>query len=336
MVAVESDSRGRLAGIVARHPLVSFFVIAYGLSWLVWSQFVLSQDGSGWFGFHATWPFMATIGIGTFGPAVAAVIVIGVTEGEGALIAFLKRIVMWRVGFRWWAFALLGFPVTATIGCLLMPGVASSITTEGLDRSLTDYLPFLLYPTLLVGGPLGEELGWRGFALPRLQQRFVPLVATVVMGLLWTCWHAPIWFSNNWSVLNVQNVLCYSLFLVLASFQYTWASNHTGGSILIAVVLHASMDAFPNVVLFPMFPALGETTSFGVQKLYLALIIGFGLFAVAVTVATKGRLGLPTGVQPPGAPEVTGTSVHSDGRSSATADGPSATFEGGGVADPVA
>ncbi|GAA4480601.1 type II CAAX endopeptidase family protein [Rhodococcus olei] len=312
-----SRDRAGPSGAIARHPATSYFVLAYGLSWLAFSQFVLSEDGSGWLPFHATWPFMVSIGLGTFGPAVAAVIVVCVAEGDAGLLAYLKRIVLWRVGFRWWAFALLGFPITATIGCLLMPGVAASFTADGLSRSATDYLPFFLYPVLLVGGPLGEELGWRGFALPRLQQRFTPAVATVVLGLLWVFWHTPIWFSNNWSVLNPQNVACYALFLVFASFQYTWAYNNTRGSILIAVVLHASMDAFPNVVLFPAFPALAETTSFGVQKLYLALIIGFGLFALAVTIATKGRLGLPAGARPAGAPE------------------PSAPLARGGVADPV-
>lgn len=297
------DGRG-LGALIARHPVTSYFVLAYGLSWLVWSQFILSEDGSGWFPFHATWPFMVSVALGTFGPAIAALIVLRIAEGEAALLPFLKRMVLWRVGFGWWLFALLGFPITATIGCLLMPGVVGTFTTDGLGRSLTDYLPFFLYPALLVGGPLGEEVGWRGFALPRLQQRFTPVVATIVLGLLWTGWHAPIWFSNNWSILNVQNIAFYTGFLVLAAFQYTWAYNNTRGSILIAIVLHASMDAFPNVVLFPMFPGLGETTSFGVQRLYLALIIGFGLFAVVVTVATRGRLGLAPGATPPGAPEV--------------------------------
>ncbi|MFF0817102.1 CPBP family intramembrane glutamic endopeptidase [Rhodococcus sp. NPDC003318] len=319
-VADPHRQRRGLGGVIARHPVVSYFVLAYGISWLVWSQFILSADGSGWFQFHATWSFMVTVGLGTFGPAIAAVTIVCIAEGEDALLPFLKRIVLWRVGFGWWAFALLSFPITATIGCLLTPGVVGTFTTAGLGRSLTDYLPFFLYPALLVGGPLGEEVGWRGFALPRLQQRFTPALATIVLGVLWTCWHAPIWFSNNWSVLNVQNLLCYTAFLVLAAFQYTWAHNNTRGSILVAVVLHASMDAFPNVVLFPMFPGLGEVTSFGVQKLYLALIVGFGLFALVVTIGTRGRLGLPIGATPPGAP-VEGTG--------------SAPLARGGVADAV-
>ncbi|WP_164877456.1 CPBP family intramembrane glutamic endopeptidase [Prescottella agglutinans] len=162
----------------------------------------------------------------------------------------------------------------------------------------------------VVGGPLGEELGWRGFTLPRLQQRFHPVVATLVLGLLWVGWHAPIWFSNNWTTLSVQNVLFYTVFMLAASFQYTWIYNNTRGSILIAVIVHASMDAFPNMVLFKMFPALAEQTSFGVNRLYVALAVGLGLAAIALIAATKGRLGLPAGATPPGAP-VTGRKAES-------------------------
>jgi len=84
-------------------PVTSYFVLAYGMTWAIRSQFVLSQEGSRWFPFHATYDFWVSIGLSTFAPAVAAVLVIHIREGDAGFIAFAKRIVLWRVGFGWWA-----------------------------------------------------------------------------------------------------------------------------------------------------------------------------------------------------------------------------------------
>ena len=144
---------------------------------------------------------------------------------------------------------------------------------------------------LFGGGPLGEEPGWRGFALPRLQHNNGPLWGTLILGLLWTCWHLPDFLTSaqgggpgtgfNSFLINfpIFLVLVMSLAIIL-----TWIFNNTRGSIFIALLAHASVNT-PQVVLVPLFPAV-DTAS-----LNLAAVIGFGIPALLILILTRGRIG---------------------------------------------
>jgi uncharacterized protein len=177
------------AGLLARHPLLFYSIIAYAITWLAWLPFVLSREGGGYL------PFTSPIGddlslyIGSFGPALAAFIVMGATEGRAGIHRLLQKMVLWRVGLRWYLFALLGVPALLALGTIVVPGNLASFKPMDPLSLLIDYLPFFVYPALLVGGPLGEEPGWRGFALPRLQRRYGPLVGSLILGLLWSPFH---------------------------------------------------------------------------------------------------------------------------------------------------
>jgi len=143
-----------------------------------------------------------------------------------------------------------------------------------------------------MGVPLFEEIGWRGFALPRLQQRWGPLAGTVVLGLVWAAWHLPNYFRPDWSSVNGQlsfsGVAVFFLAAVAFSVVITWVYNHTGGSILMAILVHASIN-FSQGLTGELFPAAKNNE--------VGPVIAFVILAVVLVVATRGRLGY-TGAQP--------------------------------------
>jgi membrane protease YdiL (CAAX protease family) len=131
---------------------------------------LLSKDGLGILSYSSPLSLILTGGIGTFSsPALA--------------------------GLRWCLFVLLGIPVMLTLGALVVPGTLASFEPLPPLSALTSYLILFIYPALIIGGPLGEEPGWRGFALPRLQRRYGPLVGTLILSPLWAFWHVPIWLT---------------------------------------------------------------------------------------------------------------------------------------------
>jgi membrane protease YdiL (CAAX protease family) len=102
--------------------------------------------------------------------------------------------------------------------------------------------------TLLTGGPLFEEPGWRGFALPRLQDRYGPLVGTLILGLLWAVWHLPFYFIPGWADLNgglsLASLSVFGLSALAIAIILTWVFDHTRGSLLLAMLVHASLNTF--------------------------------------------------------------------------------------------
>jgi membrane protease YdiL (CAAX protease family) len=283
---------GTIGGAIRRHPLLSYSVIAYAGSWVVWATFILSQDGTGALSFNAPLSFFVTISIGTFtGPTVAAFIVTAACEGREGVGRLIARILQWRVGIVWYLFVFLGLPAIQTLGSIALPGVLESATPIDFWPELAATAVFFFYPALLAG-PLGEEIGWRGVAMPRLQARFGPLHASLILGLLWAFWHAPIWFSGQWTVLTLPNVAVYVFWIIAVTFIFTWVFNNTRGSVLIAILLHGSMDVFPNTFLLPHLPRLTELTASGALTMYFGLALGFGAFAVLLILLTRARLGV--------------------------------------------
>jgi membrane protease YdiL (CAAX protease family) len=270
---------------------MAYFALAYAGSWLVWAFYVLSLDATGLLPFHAPASFLVLIGLGTFtGPTIAAFVVTGITEGRAGTQRLLARILQWRVGGVWYLFAFLGLAAIELLGTIAMPGVLASFTPIDWGPELLAMVAFFFFPALLAG-PLGEEIGWRGIALPRLQELYGPVKASLVLGLLWAFWHSPIWFSGQWSQPTLPNVATYVFWIVAVTFIFTWVFNNTRGSVLMAILMHGTMDVFPNTLLLPHLPAVATMTSAGVLTLYFGLALGFGLTALLLVIVTRGRLG---------------------------------------------
>ncbi len=262
MAAVDQAATRRwFDGWVQRHPLTAFVSLAFACSWAVWFVYWLTGTS-------------LVFWIGGAGPVVAAAIV---TTRLGAVQPWLRRVARWRVAPRFYVLAL-GGPV------LLYGAMNLVLVLLGRTPDLSllgDRLPVYASTWLAaLWAGVVEEPGWRGFALPRLQEHATPVRATLVLGLLWGLWHLPV------SPLAV-------LVTVPLAFFYTWLWNRTH-SVVLCVLLHASVTPAQEHLLL----VAGDLATVGVVQLGTLVVA-----AVALIVATHGRLGL---VDDPHTPEVTG------------------------------
>lgn len=213
-----------------RHPLVLFFVLAFALPWIVWGTNV--AEAAGWIGWHipSALAFWIGLPVATFGTAALA-------GGWPAVRDVLLRMIRWRVAPRWYAFAVLTVPVIAAAAVLIGAVVGAPANAEAASAlGIAGALAFNAWMWLLT-----EEPAWRGFALPRLEQRMRPLSAALLLGVLWAVWHLPLWFVPG----SFQSSLPFAGFLlstVATSVLITWVFDRARGSVLIAALFHAVAD----------------------------------------------------------------------------------------------
>jgi membrane protease YdiL (CAAX protease family) len=286
-----------LKRLINQHPLVAYFVLAFAFMWIPVLPVTLSRNaGVGLLPYDLPDLLMNVLLVLTTisGPTLAAVIVIGVTEGRTAVKQFFKRFIQWRVGLPWYLVALFICLIiwllayTAVVGLPLLVG---AITHGSL--LFTTFLPLVAFGMLIPA--IDEEPGWRGFALPRLQQRYGPLWASVLLGTLHGLWHIPAVFTALYGPLALADLLPFILTAALATVLYTWVYNHTGGSILIAMLMHAASNASTGWLTTLLKETQLVTPASGWVGYIVAHgwinVIAFGLAAVLVVVLTRGRLG---------------------------------------------
>src|ERR671912_1288703 len=207
-----------MISVVKRHPIVTFFVLTYAIGW----------------GLIPFWTFQAG------SPFIAALIVIPLTQGWAGLKELGLRMIRWRVRWYWYVVAI-GIPL-AVLGLIVGLNVALGASVPSLVQFSSLSTILLVFATKLINpgdGPLGEEPGWRGFALPGLQGTLSPLVSTLILGVLVTIWHVPLLFLEE-GLLRPSIIVGFLLGSFAVTFFYTWLFNHTGGSVLMTVISHAS------------------------------------------------------------------------------------------------
>lgn len=234
-----------MRNLLRSHPLVSFFVLAYGLTWLLWAPMVFT----GLPAFSATRhvPSIYTLPGVMIGVTGSALLMTAVTTGRPGLRRLWQRLTCWDVGVRWYLVALLMIPLGQLLltALLVGPGALRALTPAALALYPLAFLSHFVF------GPLFEETGWRGFALPRMQHRFGPLRGSVLLGLLWGGWHfflyIPSWISGG-GVPAVVSALTFVTFTVTVSVVLTWLSNNTRASLLLAMLLHGSINGTATYV----------------------------------------------------------------------------------------
>ncbi|HEX6207809.1 MAG TPA: type II CAAX endopeptidase family protein [Actinomycetota bacterium] len=235
-----------------RHEIAAYVMLAYGISWIVWAPAVLTGAGG-----------MALVALGAFGPPIAAGLVIRWTGGS--VRGWLRPLLRWRVPGWYWLFAL-GLPALLfAVVNLVLTLLGEPVELGRLASALPAYIATFVVVALVGGGQ--EESGWRGFLLDRLQARFSPLAATLLLGVIWGLWHLPIYGIGFVGPM-------------MFVFFYTWLWNRTR-SLLLCVVLHGSFTAaLDNLFLV--------NDSLTVDLTILGTLVGG---AVSIVLATRGRLG---------------------------------------------
>jgi membrane protease YdiL (CAAX protease family) len=283
-----------LRQVMRQHPLFFFFLMSYAFSWIILIPYVLSVWGilKGNFGFlYILKPFV--------GPALAAIIMTRITEGKEGLLRLRQRLGQRRAGWQWYLFILVAIPALILLGIIIQPGTLASF--QGLTPRLLVTYP-LYFVIVFFGVALPEEIGWRGFALPRMQPRYGPLWGTLLLAVLWCFWHLLFFLTPyhgggpGISFATFLTSFSYFFLMVMAiAIIFTWVFNHTGGSIFIANLVHAAIDT-PQLVWIPLFLAVDET------RLNLATLIAFGAPALLIVILTRGRLGYEPSQEQPMSP----------------------------------
>ena len=225
---------------IKRHALLFYFVLAIVLSWSIYIPLVAVRQG--WT--DAPIPYSIHY-LASFGPMLAAIILTAITDAQDGLRELWSRIVKWRVSWAYAVFAILS-PVVLFVFAAIAMRVFQGEWPDLRLLGQANYLPYLgwgVLPIWLATFGFGEEIGWRGFALPRLQRTMSVSKATLFLGLLWTLWHVPSFFYHEtyvgmgWIMLPAIafSVLCGAVLL-------TWLYNGTGGSVLMVTIWHALFD----------------------------------------------------------------------------------------------
>jgi membrane protease YdiL (CAAX protease family) len=209
-----------------RHDLGLFFFLTFILAWWPWPLKLLNPN---------------SVAMIPWSPIIAAFIVLGLTQGRVGVKALLKDMTRWRVRLKWYVFALL-LPLGVTLAAVYLNALLGAPVPTVSD--FADW--YLIIPgfltTTLIKGPFTEEPGWRGFALPRLMNKYSTLVSSLILGLIWFIWHLPLLITSDSGGQRVP--LPYFVTIMAMSIVYAWLYLGTKRSVLLVILMHGAFNTF--------------------------------------------------------------------------------------------
>jgi len=265
-----------------RGSLLLFFVAAFAVPWALWIPVAVampSANALGWL----------LVTFGAVSPAIVALAFTAHDQGRAGVRALIAPVTRGNVAARWYGFAL-GY----TAAIKLLAALLHRVLTGGWPR--LGGVSLLLIPfAILISTPVqaGEEIGWRGYALPRLAARWGLARASLVLGVIWAAWHLPL-FYVRWSDTWQQSFVVFTLQVTAVSVAFAWLWERTGRSLLLPMVLHASVNNSKDIV---PFATPGGTGVFGLHASLMAWL-GTALFwacAVVMLAAIARPVARPAG-----------------------------------------
>ncbi len=243
---------GKWRRILEENEILVFLIGTYVISWLIWLPFVIFSQG--WIK-----------GLGSFGPTISALIITSITKGRLGLKELVAKVLIWKVHIFWYMFSLF----STLVVILLSLGIYR--LTGGEVVNTNDPAQWYLIPVIflyvLFFSVAGEELGWRGFLLPRLQKKYNALTASLIIGLIWGFWHLPLFHIKGDFHENIPFLL-FVLQDVALAIILTWLYNNTRGSLLLVHLFHAASNA--TVGLLPILPSMPSDS---LMPLYITVTV---------------------------------------------------------------
>jgi len=250
--------------LIKRNIFFFYLIITFSISWFGWFILITTGKEPGFFNF---WKLLAA-----FGPSLAGLLSIIFKSGKDGLQKLWRQLIFWRVPWQWYAISLAGPPLLMLIAL----GIHILLGGEGLIFNDPTELYRVIPVFLLVFffSVLGEEIGWRGFTLPFLQERFNAMQSSVILGFIWALWHLPLWWIPGdfhqqlpliWFIIQTMTI----------TILYTWIFNATDGSLLIILLLHTASNTAFGVL--PMLPETANGSTRPAWILDILLILATGL-----------------------------------------------------------
>ncbi|MCX5800857.1 MAG: CPBP family intramembrane metalloprotease [Candidatus Eisenbacteria bacterium] len=263
---------------------MAFVVIAYAISWAIWLTGILSIDGLTSIEDERFAGFLLA---GSFGPTVAALVMAGFTAGRSSIVSLLKRLILVRVNWRVYVVTLFLMPVIGLVFYLVL-GISAKIALWKIATTMVALVPLnaLLGGVIFGFGPLGEEMGWRGFLQSHLQGRVNSVTTAIIVGLVWAFWHLPAFrfadFRNglDWS----QFVVLYPISTILLAFIMGHLWRWSNGSLFIAIFFHAVLNTTAVNLTRDNWWDFGDLTA---VQIYLSILAIFALTACATELLSR-------------------------------------------------
>ena len=247
-----------------------FTIVSCLFSWACWLPIVQTLETSP---FESSGSVLLLFFLGAYGPTLTGILMSYFYYGREGLKALFKGALLIKVGFRWFLITLFTGPLIYAVAIGIYTAFGGAVGT--VNYGLLPWIP-VVFIVPIVFGPLAEELGWRGFALPLLDHKNKPVLASITIGFFWALWHTPLFWAKTGTAIsgfpvNIQLIGLFFLGVIASSFIYTWLFNNTRGSIFIAIMLHLSMNA-SGTITGMLFPDMDVEQRFLLYQYYVVIV----------------------------------------------------------------
>jgi len=257
--------------LIQSHPIASFITFTLLYSWTLWLLMILSNKGLLPFKFPTNF-------LGSFGPAIGALIVTGIIQGKTGLKNIFKSLINWKTSAWSYLFAIffiiMVYVLTAGITYLIDPALLKFGKLPGLPETIIYF-----FVIAIVGGPLGEEIGWRGFLQPQLLKRFTPAIASLFVALIWLLWHIPLFWLEG-AAQSGGSIIYFGLSVLAMSFLFTLLYLKSRGSLLLAILFHTMINYVSAFIIPSILPASETDKTFGHVSTYLLFGLAILFFII--------------------------------------------------------
>jgi membrane protease YdiL (CAAX protease family) len=261
-----------------------FVVVAYAVSWAIWLTGILSIDGLASLEDARFGGFLLA---GSFGPTIAALVLAAVTGGRSSIVSLLKRVILVRVNWRVYVVTFFLMPVIG-LAFYLALGISAKIALFKIAVTMIGLIPLnaIVVGIILGVGPLGEEMGWRGYLQSHLQRRAGSITVAIIIGLVWAFWHLPVFkfadFRNGLALW--QFIVLYPVSTILAAFTMGHLWRWSNGSLFIAMCFHAVLNTTAVNLMRNKWWDFGDLTAL---QIYLGILAVFALTACATQLLSR-------------------------------------------------
>ena len=263
-----------------RKKLFVFLILTFLWSWILW--IIGLNDLSDGINQESIGKFLVFFFVGVYGPTISAIITTLFFDGLIGVFELIKKLFIWKVPLKYYVYLILLPLIFVIIGIALYSQFIGEI--GGFDK-----MAYLSIPTILLAGlyagPLGEELGWRGFLLPEFQKKYSNLKSAIIIGFIWFIWHIPLWWAPFGTLVSGEPislipVITYFTMLICLSIIITWLVINSKGSVLIAILFHLSINAGIALLFYPEL-------NMDFKKVHLLSSIGMLIFTIFLVIKNK-------------------------------------------------
>jgi membrane protease YdiL (CAAX protease family) len=231
-----------MKALIKSHPIWTYAILACAMSWLIQLPGLIALKGN----YHFTERYLVFLNFASYSPSLAAIIVTTITQGWTGIKSLLSRLFRWRVSWLVYLATFFVFPLVFFFGFQLLGIRASDGEDLLVFLTLVVVVPInsVIVSVLSGIGPLGEELGWRGFMLPRLLERYGDFPSSIILGLVWAFWHLPIFLFPEWrgEIPVVISIFLYPFSTISIAYIMTKLHHGSRGSVLIAILFHGVVN----------------------------------------------------------------------------------------------